>query len=84
MEISNYSDSRSKPNARGQPYRPGDLILDRYMPNASDWEREEARENLKQFAAVILRILTRLATEDMERAKNDRSSPGGLNGEELG
>ena len=48
--------------------RPGDLILDRYMPNASEAEREEARENLRAYAAVVLRIATRLATEEYEQA----------------
>ena len=48
--------------------RPGDLILDRYMPDASDTEREEARENLRAYAAVVLRIATRLATEEHEQA----------------
>jgi hypothetical protein len=48
--------------------RPGDLILNRYMPNASGAEREEARENLRAYAAVVLRIATRLATEEYEQA----------------
>ena len=48
--------------------RPGDLILDHYMPDASDTEREEARENLRAYAAVVLRIATRLATEEHEQA----------------
>lgn len=48
--------------------RPGDLILDRYMPNASEIEREEARQNLCAYAAVVLRIATRLATEEYEEA----------------
>lgn len=47
--------------------RPGDLILDRYMPKASDAEREEARENLRAYATVVLRIATRLATEEYEQ-----------------
>jgi hypothetical protein len=48
--------------------RPGDIILDRYMPNASEAEREEARENLRAYAAVVLRIATRQATEEYEQA----------------
>ena len=48
--------------------RPGDLILDRYMPDASEAEREEARENLRAYAAVVLQIATRLATEEYEQA----------------
>jgi hypothetical protein len=44
--------------------RPGDLILNRYMLNATEEEREDARENLRAYATVILRIATRLATEE--------------------
>lgn len=54
--------------------RPGDLILDRYMPNAAEAEREEARGNLSAYAMVVLRIATRLATEEYEqeiRARED-------------
>ena len=47
--------------------RPGDLILNRYMPNATEEEREEARDNLRAYAMVVLRIATRLATEEYER-----------------
>ena len=47
--------------------RPGDLILNRYMLNATEQEREEARENLRAYATVILRIATRLATEEYEQ-----------------
>ena len=43
--------------------RPGDLILNRYMPDATEQEREEARENLKQLARVLMRIEARLARE---------------------
>ena len=53
--------------------RPGDIILDRYMPGASDAEREEARENLRAYAAIVLRIATRLATEDHEQAIRAKS-----------
>ena len=48
--------------------RPGDFILDRYMPDATPVQREEARENLRAYAAVVLRIATRLATEEYEQA----------------
>jgi hypothetical protein len=47
--------------------RPGDLILNRYMPNATEAEREEARENLKRLARVLMRIEARLAREWRER-----------------
>ena len=38
------------------------------MPSATDEEREMARNNLRNFAAVLLRICTRIAMEDHERA----------------
>jgi hypothetical protein len=50
-----------------KPRRPGDLILDRYMPNATGEEREEARANLKAYVAVVLRKKQRLAREAGER-----------------
>lgn len=53
-------------NARGKPYQPGDLILDRYMSDATDEEREAARDNLRQYAEVVLGIAKRLATEEIE------------------
>lgn len=49
-------------------HKPGDVFLDRYMPNASDKEREEARQNLYDFFAVLLRIATRRANEDHDNA----------------
>ena len=56
--------------------RPGDLILDRYMPNAAETEREEARETLSAYAMVVLRIATRLATEEYEQAIRAREADG--------
>ena len=54
---------------RSSPKRsPGDVILDRYMPDASPEEREAARTNLYGFVAVLLRIATREATEETELA----------------
>ena len=54
--------------------QPGDVFLNRYMPHATHEEREEARQNLYEFFAVLLRIATRRANEDHEaqiRAKKD-------------
>jgi hypothetical protein len=53
-------------NTQHKP-RPGDLILNRYMLDATEEEREDARENLRAYATVILRIATRLATEEYEQ-----------------
>jgi hypothetical protein len=38
-------------------------IVNRYMPNATAVEREEALTNLKRLAPVLLRIENRLARE---------------------
>ena len=54
-------------NAPPNKPRPGDLILNRYMLNATEAEREEARETLRAYATVVLRIATRLATEEYEQ-----------------
>lgn len=56
-------------------YRPGDIILNRYMPDASEAEREEARANLYAFVAVLARIARRRTDEQIEaeiRAKAKR------------
>jgi hypothetical protein len=57
-----------------KPRRPGDLILDHYMPNATEEQREEARSNLKAYVAAVIGIRQRLDREagDKEiRAKAD-------------
>ena len=54
--------------------KPGDLIIDRYMPNASEAEREEARENLKAHLAVVYRIAVRVARDEKTRAET-RANP---------
>jgi hypothetical protein len=48
--------------------QPGDIILDRAMPNATDEEREAARENLRRFARFLIRVHERLAREKDEAA----------------
>jgi len=35
--------------------KPGDLILDRYLPNATPEAREEAREALRKHALLLVR-----------------------------
>jgi hypothetical protein len=44
--------------------RPGDYILNRYMPDATDEEREVARENLKRFARFLVRVHLRLSQQN--------------------
>jgi hypothetical protein len=43
---------------------PGDIILDRYFPNATSEEREAARENLRRFARLLIRVHERLAIDN--------------------
>jgi hypothetical protein len=43
--------------------RPGDIILDRYLSNARPEKREEARENLRRFARLLIRVHERRARE---------------------
>lgn len=58
-----------------QERRPGDAILDRYMPNASAIEREEAYENLKRLALVLMRIEDRLSLDwHEEQIRNSHGS----------
>ncbi len=55
--------------SHSSPQRPGDIILNRYMPAATGEEREAARENLREFAVVVVGIAKRLAREESEQAK---------------
>ena len=48
-------------------HRPGDVILNRYMPNATAQERDVARENLRKLARFILRIEDRKALQWREQ-----------------
>jgi hypothetical protein len=43
--------------------RPGDLIIDRYMPDATPEEREEAHANLRRFLKALLRVAVRVTKE---------------------
>lgn len=53
----------------GQSQRqPGDVILDRYMPDASPEAREAARENLRALVRVLLRVDDRLARKAVDNA----------------
>jgi hypothetical protein len=42
----------------------GDSIIDRYIPNASIEEREEARENLRRLARFLIGVHERRAEVD--------------------
>jgi len=45
-------------------HHPGDYILDRYLPDASEALREEARENLRRLVDFIIRVNERLAADN--------------------
>lgn len=43
--------------------RPGDLLLDRYFPNADEETRERAREGFRRYALLLIKIGERLERE---------------------
>jgi hypothetical protein len=54
------------PNKSSRPDRPGWGIIDRYMPAATPQAQEEAYENLRSLAKLLVRIDERLADEEAE------------------
>ena len=46
--------------------RVGDIILDRYLPHATEEERAVARENLHLLAELMIRVHERLARGPQE------------------
>ena len=68
-------DNKLQPAPRG---RPGDLIIDRYLPDASPEDRERAREVLREYALLLIRMGDRIMRD------NEASPPGkGKEGEGL-
>jgi hypothetical protein len=57
------------------PHRPGDIILDRYLPNASPEKREEARENLRRLGRLLIRVHTRLAVDNPQSSIRANGAP---------
>jgi hypothetical protein len=55
--------------------RPGEMLLDRYMPNASEAERAQAYENLRGLIVILVEIDRRLAREHREREIRANRSP---------
>lgn len=53
--------------------KPGDLILNRYLPNATSEAREEARDALRKHALLLLRWGERAL---FERAANSPEPAG--------
>ena len=46
-------------------HRPGDVILDHFVPHLNAEDRELARERLQQFASWLVGIAMRQAREEM-------------------
>ena len=57
-------------------HRPGDYILDRYVPHLSGADRELARERLQGLAKLLLRIAMREVREEMRAADSHDSGSG--------
>ena len=53
--------------------RPGDQILDRYVPHLTGADRELARERLQGLAKLLLRIAMRQVHEEMQAADSPNS-----------
>jgi len=53
--------------------RPGDLLLDRYFPDADKETREAARAQFGQFAEAIFRVGVRLAHEEATAADSPKT-----------
>jgi hypothetical protein len=56
-------------------HRPGDIILDRYLPGASEETREEARENLRRLARLLIRVHERHSHENPQTATRASAEP---------
>jgi hypothetical protein len=54
------------PNNSSRPDRPGWGIIDRYMPDATPGAQEEAYENLRSLAKLLVSIDERLTDEEAE------------------
>lgn len=55
---------------------PADLFVDRYMVGASDEQRAEARENVVQFVAILVRIDARIKRERRSSDSSETDSCG--------
>lgn len=55
------------------PRRPGELLLDRYLPNATPEEREEAYENLRGLVRILIEIDEGLGQQNRDSAIRAKS-----------
>jgi len=63
-------------------HRPGDIIIGRYLPDATEDQREIARENLRRLARLLIRVNERLARDNPQSAIR-ASGPPALESESL-
>lgn len=59
--------------SEGPKHRPGDIILDHFVPHLTGTDRELARERLQGLAQLMLRIAIRKVEEDMHRQDSHES-----------
>jgi len=48
-------------------HRPGDIILNKYLPHATEEERETARASLRRLALLLIRVHERLALDNPQQ-----------------
>jgi len=56
-----------------RPRRPGDGLLDKYLPDADQATREAAREAFRKYALLLVRLGTKIE-EDMRRRQQADST----------
>lgn len=54
----------------GNTPKPGDLLIDRYMPGATAEERERAHERIRAVVSVLIQIDERVSREARIREKS--------------
>jgi hypothetical protein len=57
--------------------RPGEEFIDRYLPRATQTERDDAYENMRRFIALLMQINERLAREGLQRHDSPKSGEDG-------
>lgn len=55
--------------------RPGQLFIDRYMPNANEQEREDAYQNLRELVAILVEVDDRVTQEKCGLHDSQESQP---------
>ncbi len=53
------------------PRRPGDGLLDKYLPDADEETRERARDAFRRYALLLVRLGTKI-DEDMRREQAEK------------